>query len=55
VFIVKGALVPLARFEVDQVKIDLVFADMMTPSLDSIYQLEDPDYLLLESSLKPNN
>jgi poly(A) polymerase Pap1 len=52
IFIVKGAIVPLARFDIFGVKVDLVFADMLTPAIDCVYQLEDPEYLLLESSLK---
>ena len=31
VIIVKGANVPLARFEIMEIKVDLVFADMLTP------------------------
>jgi poly(A) polymerase Pap1 len=56
--LVKGANIPLAKFSVHGVKIDLVFADMASPtalngpiSKHELPIFSDPEYLLIRESV----
>ena len=60
--LLKNAHVPLAKFNYDGIKVDLVFADMVTPYHISREMNQDmnsmqisSDYLLLESSVHSQN
>jgi poly(A) polymerase Pap1 len=51
IVMVWAANVPLAKFKVREVAVDLIFADFLTPS----YNVTTPDYFLKAKNICPSN